>query len=111
MRTKACTRCKKDLPATTRYFYRQQTGLFNLKARCKNCERYLCHEYRRKLARVRSTPRPRLDPLKLPAACALYSAGFEIGAIANELSASQPAVANSLAHWREEEFQRKARAA
>lgn len=98
MRTKACTRCKKDLPATTRYFYRQQTGLFNLKSRCKNCERFLYHEYRRKLAKVRFTPR--LNPIMVPAACAMYSAGFEIGAIANELDASQPAVANSLADWR-----------
>lgn len=35
--TKACTKCKREFPATAEYFYRSRTGRLGLRSQCKSC--------------------------------------------------------------------------
>lgn len=37
MKTKICTRCKRELPATKDYFYAKKMGKYDLDSRCKQC--------------------------------------------------------------------------
>ena len=37
MATKVCTKCGKELPATTEFFHKYKKGKFGLKAECKSC--------------------------------------------------------------------------
>ena len=37
MKTKICTKCKKEFPATLEYFYKQKLGLHGLYSICKEC--------------------------------------------------------------------------
>lgn len=43
MKTKICTKCGKELPAITEYFYRMKGGKFDLHSWCIKC----CKEYRK----------------------------------------------------------------
>ena len=43
MINRVCTKCKKKYPATAKFFYRQKTGKFGLRADCKKC----CFKYRK----------------------------------------------------------------
>lgn len=36
-KTKVCTKCGKELPATTEYYHKHKTGKLGLRADCKNC--------------------------------------------------------------------------
>lgn len=35
--TKTCTKCKRDLPANSEYFYKEKAGKFGLRSKCKEC--------------------------------------------------------------------------
>jgi len=37
IKTKVCTKCEKELPATTEYYHKHKTGKLGLRADCKNC--------------------------------------------------------------------------
>lgn len=43
MKFKICTKCKRELPNTTEYFYVQRNGKFGLRADCKEC----CNKYQK----------------------------------------------------------------
>ena len=38
MKTKICTKCGKELPATAEYFRRAQSGIYGLRSGCKECD-------------------------------------------------------------------------
>lgn len=48
MDTKICTKCKRELPATLDFFYKQKRGLFGLHSRCKECYREYDNSEKRK---------------------------------------------------------------
>lgn len=49
MEIKICTKCGKELPATTEYFYNRKDGRFNLHAWCiKCCKEYYKQQYEKK---------------------------------------------------------------
>lgn len=37
MKTKICTKCKKEFPATPEYFYKRAVSKYNLRSECKKC--------------------------------------------------------------------------
>lgn len=43
---KTCTKCNKELPATTEFFYKQKMGMFGIKSTCKDCDKNYNKEYR-----------------------------------------------------------------
>lgn len=55
--TKACSKCKQELPATTEYFSKQCTVKSGLRSQCKNCTRVQNCEQQRE---CRSTVRGHL---------------------------------------------------
>lgn len=36
---KRCSKCQNEMPATTDYFHKQESGLFGVKSNCKNCHK------------------------------------------------------------------------
>lgn len=46
MNIKTCSMCKKELPASDHHFYRQESGKYGLRSRCKEC-------YKSEIRRVR----------------------------------------------------------
>lgn len=44
-KTKVCSKCKKELPATTEYFSRHKTSKDGLRGICKRCRRKYNHQY------------------------------------------------------------------
>ena len=43
MTVKVCTKCNKEYPATTEYFYKKENGKYNLMSICKLCHnKYVC---------------------------------------------------------------------
>ena len=36
-KSKICSVCGKEYPATTEYFYKKKNGLYGLESRCKSC--------------------------------------------------------------------------
>jgi hypothetical protein len=95
MPLKICKRCEKSLPATTEFFYPHPATKDRLKPKCKACELEVQRLDRKTLPMV--TNRPKLDPIYVPAACAMFDNDFRISEIAKELRASREAVANSIA--------------
>ena len=50
MKTKVCTKCKKELPATSKYFAAHRSTKSGLQYRCKECERQYRLENKERLA-------------------------------------------------------------
>ena len=48
---KTCSKCKKELPATLEYFYREKIVKSGLSSRCKKCKYECSKKYKRKYAR------------------------------------------------------------
>ena len=49
-KTKICTKCKKELPATTEYFYYAKKSKDGLRSWCKDCWKDYKREHRRQIA-------------------------------------------------------------
>ena len=52
-KTKFCTKCKKELPATTDYFYYSKKSKDGLRYHCKDCWRDYKREHRQQIAKNR----------------------------------------------------------
>ena len=44
--TKICSKCKRELPATTDYFYKHKRGKYELQSQCKECMLKYANQYR-----------------------------------------------------------------
>lgn len=45
MRRKVCTKCDKELPATSEYFYKQKYGKYGFQGSCKKCKSKQIKQY------------------------------------------------------------------
>lgn len=45
MEHKTCTKCGRELPATTEYFYKEKSGKYGLNGRCKECKNKYFKKY------------------------------------------------------------------
>ena len=54
-KTKTCTKCNNEYPATTEYFHKYKQGVYGLHSQCKTCRLKNQKEYREKHSRLGNT--------------------------------------------------------